>query len=159
MPLSWQTGRSGRDWRLACRRVSGCTSGNLARDLLQEAFQAAIAPSVSIADSLLRFLISGIAVLADQLLRVFPNRLFHLSFPTNQCEKNAGFRPGFFSRPFCVALNLRFVAAWLRAREVAHEAVRRPLTERSRISCVAWSFDLKGSLCSALIEQPHALAD
>src|SRR6516165_774135 len=87
--------RGGKESSLPCddgRRVSGCTSGNLARDLLQEAFQAAIAPSVSIADSLLRFLISGIAVFADQLLRVFPNRLFHLSFPTNQCEKTAGFR-------------------------------------------------------------------
>jgi hypothetical protein len=29
----------------------------------------------------LRFLISGIVVLADQLLRVFPNRLFHFVIP------------------------------------------------------------------------------
>jgi hypothetical protein len=52
--------------------------GNFARDLFQEAFQTAIAPSVSIAYGLLRFLMSGIAVLADQFLRVLPNRLFHL---------------------------------------------------------------------------------
>jgi hypothetical protein len=38
----------------------------------------------------LRFLISGIAVLADQLLRVFPNRPFHLSFPTNQLKGMLG---------------------------------------------------------------------
>jgi hypothetical protein len=61
--------------------VSGCTSRNLARDLFQKAFQAAIAPSVSIADSLLRFLISGIAVLADQLLRVFPESPFSFVIP------------------------------------------------------------------------------
>jgi hypothetical protein len=52
--------------------------GNFAGDLFHEAFQTAIAPSVSIADGLLRFLMSGIAVFADQFLRVFPNRLFHL---------------------------------------------------------------------------------
>ena len=51
---------------------------NLTCDLFQEMFQAAVPPSVSSADGLLRFLVRGIAVLADQRLRVLLNRLFHL---------------------------------------------------------------------------------
>ena len=51
---------------------------DLGPDFLQEVFQTAIAPSVSIARGFLRFLISGITVLADQFFRVFSNGFFHL---------------------------------------------------------------------------------